>query len=61
MPGRPETKSKTETQNKVPSQLKNYNGQYADLHEVHDIFSIAIWIILVFRIFMFVHPLIRKL
>ncbi len=40
MPGRPETKGKTETQNKIPSQLKNYNGQYADLHEVHDILNI---------------------
>ena len=36
MPRRPETKGKTETQNKVPSQLKNYNGHYVDLHEVHE-------------------------
>lgn len=36
MPRRPETKGKTETQNKVPSQLKNYNGQYEDLYEVHE-------------------------
>lgn len=36
MPARPETKGKTETQNKVPSQLKNYNGVYADIHEVHE-------------------------
>lgn len=36
MPGRPETKGKTETQNKIPSQLKNYNGKYEDLHEVHE-------------------------
>lgn len=35
MPYRPQTKGKTETQNKVPSQLKNYNGEYEDLHEVH--------------------------
>lgn len=31
---RPQTKVKTETQNKVPSQIKNYNGTYIDLHEV---------------------------
>jgi putative transposon-encoded protein len=36
IPARPETKGKTETQNKVPSQLKNYNGVYADIHEVHE-------------------------
>jgi len=36
MPYRPQTKGKTETQNKKPSQLENYNGQYADLYEVHE-------------------------
>lgn len=36
MPRRPMTKGKTETQNKIPSQLKNYNGEYEDLHEVHE-------------------------
>ena len=35
MPRRPQTKGKTETQNKIPSQLKNYKGQYEDLYEVH--------------------------
>jgi len=36
MPYRPETKGKTETQNKKPSQLQNYNGTYTDLIDVHD-------------------------
>jgi hypothetical protein len=36
MPYRPETKGKTETQNKKPSQLENYNGTYKDLLDVHD-------------------------
>lgn len=36
MPYRPETKGKTETQNKKPSQLENYNGTYIDLLDVHD-------------------------
>lgn len=36
MPYRPETKGKTETQNKKPSQLENYNGMYKDLLDVHD-------------------------
>ena len=36
MPYRPETKGKTETQNKKPSQLENYNGKYTDLLDVHD-------------------------
>jgi transposase len=40
IPGRPQTKGKTETQNKVPSQLKNYNGTYKDLHEVSDILKV---------------------
>lgn len=36
MPYRPETKGKTETQNKKPAQLENYNGVYTDLLDVHD-------------------------
>lgn len=36
MPYRPETKGKTETQNKKSSQLENYNGTYKDLLDVHD-------------------------
>ena len=36
MPYRPETKGKTETQNKKPSQLENYNGTYVDLLDIHD-------------------------
>ena len=36
MPYRPQTKGKTETQNKVPEQLKNYNGTYIDLYQVQD-------------------------
>lgn len=36
MPYRPETKGKTETQNKKPSQLENYNGTYIDLLDVHE-------------------------
>jgi transposase len=36
MPYRPETKGKTETQNKKPSQLENYNGTYRDLFDVHE-------------------------
>lgn len=39
-PYRPKTKGKTETQNKVPSQLKNYNGDYNDLSDVHRILEI---------------------
>lgn len=33
---RPETKGKTETQNKKPSQLENYNGTYVDFLDIHD-------------------------
>ncbi len=33
-PYRPQTKGKTETQNKVPGRLYNYNGEYKDLYEV---------------------------
>ena len=40
MPYRPETKGKTETQNKVPGQLMNYNGTYHDLHDVHRILEV---------------------
>ncbi len=36
MPRRPETKGKTETQNKKPSRLQNYNGEYRDLIDIHD-------------------------
>lgn len=36
MPYRPQTKGKTETQNKKPAQLENYNGQYIDLYDVHE-------------------------
>lgn len=40
IPGRPQTKGKTETQNKVPAQLKNYGGMYEDLHDAHRILEI---------------------
>lgn len=40
MPYRPQTKGKTETQNKVPSQLKNYNGTYEDIHDVNKILTV---------------------
>ena len=33
---RPETKGKTETQNKIVDQLKNYNGHYSGLSDMHD-------------------------
>lgn len=36
MPYRPETKGKTETQNKIVDQLKNYNGYYNGLRDIHD-------------------------
>lgn len=36
MPYRPQTKGKTETQNKVVEQLKNYNGHYEGMLEMHD-------------------------
>lgn len=36
MPRRPQTKGKTETQNKIVSQLKNYNGKYQDIIDIHD-------------------------
>lgn len=40
IPGRPQTKGKTETQNKVPAQLKNYGGMYEGLHDTHRILEI---------------------
>jgi putative transposon-encoded protein len=40
MPYRPQTKGKTETQNKIVSQLKNYNGKYKDLIDIHDTLAI---------------------
>lgn len=39
MPYRPQTKGKTETQNKVVDQLKNYNGKYQDLIDIHEILT----------------------
>lgn len=42
MPYRPQTKGKTETQNKIVDQLRNYNGQYSgilDMHEKLDVIS----------------------
>ena len=36
MPYRPQTKGKTETQNKIVDQLKNYNGKYKDIYEMHE-------------------------
>lgn len=37
MPRRPQTKGKTETQNKIVNQLKNYNGKYADIFDMHNV------------------------
>lgn len=36
MPRRPQTKGKTETQNKTVDQLKNYNGKYTGLLDMHN-------------------------
>src|SRR5690554_536527 len=36
MPYRPQTKGKTETQNKIVDQLKNYNGKYKDIYDLHE-------------------------
>ena len=36
MPYRPQTKGKTDTQNKIVDQLKNYNGTYQDLLDKHE-------------------------
>ena len=40
MPYRPQTKGKTETQNKIPSQLTNYNGKYKSIEDVSEKLSI---------------------
>lgn len=40
MPYRPQTKGKTETQNKVPSQLKNYNGMFEDIYDLHHLMKV---------------------
>ena len=40
LPARPQTKGKTETQNKVVDQLKNYNGKYNDLIDIHEMLEI---------------------
>lgn len=40
MSRRPETKGKTETQNKIVNQLKNYNGKYKDIYDMHDMLDI---------------------
>lgn len=39
MPYRPETKGKTETQNKIVNQLKKYSGYYERLWDTHDKFE----------------------
>ena len=36
MPYRPQSKGKTETQNKIVGQLKNYNGYYEGISDMHD-------------------------
>lgn len=41
MPSRPQTKGKTETQNKIVDQLKNYNGTYQDLTAMHKMLEIT--------------------
>lgn len=33
---RPQTKGKTETQNKIVDQLKNYSGYYNDIDDIHE-------------------------
>ncbi len=40
IPHRPQTKGKTETQNKIVDQMKNYNGKYIDLYHMHEILEI---------------------
>lgn len=40
MPYRPQTKGKTETQNKIVEQLKNYNGTYLDITDMHDMLQV---------------------
>ena len=36
IPRRPQTKGKTETQNKIVDELKNYSGYYNDIEDIHD-------------------------
>lgn len=36
IPGRAKTKGKTEIQNKIVDQLKNYNGKYIDIYDMHE-------------------------
>lgn len=36
IPARAQTKGKTETQNKIVDQLKNYNGKYIDIYDMHE-------------------------
>jgi transposase/putative transposon-encoded protein len=36
IPGRAKTKGKIETQNKIVDQLKNYNGKYIDIYDMHE-------------------------
>jgi len=40
MPSRPETKGKTETQNKIVEELYNYSGKYNDLGDIHKILEV---------------------
>lgn len=40
IPHRPQTKGKTETQNKIVEQMKNYNGKYIDIYHMHEILEI---------------------
>mgnify|MGYP004456685771 FL=1 len=40
VPHRPQTKGKTETQNKIVDQMKNYNGKYIDIYHMHEILEI---------------------
>ncbi|MGL5260049.1 MAG: DDE-type integrase/transposase/recombinase [Lachnospiraceae bacterium] len=40
MPRRPQTKGKTETQNKTVDQLKNYNGNYTGILDMHEKLSV---------------------
>lgn len=40
MPYRPQTKGKVETQNKIVDQLKNYNGKYNDLIDIHEMLGV---------------------
>ena len=40
MPRRSQTKGKTETQNKIVDQLKNYNGKFKDVFDMHKILDV---------------------